>query len=481
MKHQLKLCLLACILLCTSLFSAKADGVKVDELFEYTSIVWRIAGANEYRDCHLKSYSNDIDRHFARHERHPLIEHCKKVRNRHYIAFDAIAPISAYLQLRNDSIVFFEGYNADSIMDADFRWAACGKEAVDKYVRLLDEFYRDSDFKRFWNSHKPLYDRIEHELDSLGKARINTSWFEHFLGMPVEEFHIFASVNNGLSNYGLTKKFPSAKRGMLLGVVSGEHNGKLRYLSSINELAVHELMHSYANPESHKWRDSMQKASDILFARDEGSFLEQHYNEDAVPVEWLNRLLVIMYYMDNNKGFGRQKLASEIQNGFFWMGHSVEIMKQYTGNRDRYKTISDFMPVLVEHYNLVASHTDYEQDIAATYFPRIESVTPAPGSKLDFSQDSVVITVRFDTDMYTKADGRTLLFKRIHRRCPNHNDNDVLTYWSDNRTYTIRLSSKIAKAKRFYGFILDGYSMLSWLDEVQIPMQSEQTKITYKL
>lgn len=47
--------------------------VEVDEIHELNSIVWRLAGAEEYSQCYIPGYADDIDNYFDGYKEHPLI------------------------------------------------------------------------------------------------------------------------------------------------------------------------------------------------------------------------------------------------------------------------------------------------------------------------------------------------------------------------------------------------------------------------
>lgn len=53
---------------------------EVNECFELTSIVFRLAGAPEYVNYDILSYANDIDRCFKKYDNHKLIHYVKSLR-----------------------------------------------------------------------------------------------------------------------------------------------------------------------------------------------------------------------------------------------------------------------------------------------------------------------------------------------------------------------------------------------------------------
>ena len=105
------------LLLSSTLLNAKDNNQThiVNEQYEFTSIVWRLAGAEEYNQCNIKAYADAIDVYFAPYKNDTLINYCKQIRRQNGVSFDAIAKSTSFLVLNNDSISIVDGFNVDSI------------------------------------------------------------------------------------------------------------------------------------------------------------------------------------------------------------------------------------------------------------------------------------------------------------------------------------------------------------------------------
>ena len=81
-----RLILALAVVLAAICAKAQAIKVEVDEVHELSSIVWRLAGAEEYGQCSIPGYASDIDTYFDGCRKHPLIAYCKELRTTQGIA-----------------------------------------------------------------------------------------------------------------------------------------------------------------------------------------------------------------------------------------------------------------------------------------------------------------------------------------------------------------------------------------------------------
>ena len=68
------------IVICLSISCFAQMRAAVDERMELTSIVFRIAGAEEFVNDQMQEYGEAIDRWFGKYSSHELIDHIRKMR-----------------------------------------------------------------------------------------------------------------------------------------------------------------------------------------------------------------------------------------------------------------------------------------------------------------------------------------------------------------------------------------------------------------
>lgn len=432
----------------------KLSSAKVDELYELTSIVWRLAGASEYNECMISNYANAVDRYFTPYKKHPIIAYCKKIRKARAISYDTPLSVVAFLTIENENIKYINGYCAKSIIDIDARWT---EAFLDKYIQLLDDFYKASKFHDFFVSQNHIYRQAEQIIDSLIIKHIDIRWFEDFFNTKFPELQVFVSLSNGPSNYSLGKSYyPQVRRGIIMGGIRDDYykKGKFTHSPLLFNTILHEITHAM-EPLALSYFKQSKTASIKAYEKREEIFRETGVGFEGVHVEWLTRLYVIQYLKSHfTKVEVNKQILHEMSVGFIWMHRSHDFMRHFDENRDKYKTIVDFLPQLAAHYNHSILH---EYDIIEREWlmkiPYVTDVFPAPDSEIDFNQDSIRIEFTFSRDMNINAEGYRLLM-RNPLAASNCNENDFRTFWLNPRKYVCIGSTDALKQIGFYGIEL---------------------------
>ena len=76
--------------------TAQTVAVRSDPRIELLTVIFRLAGAEEYDQCQVPVYAAAIDSAFGRYRGHPAIALAKRIREEHGIGFDAV-PNSHFL------------------------------------------------------------------------------------------------------------------------------------------------------------------------------------------------------------------------------------------------------------------------------------------------------------------------------------------------------------------------------------------------
>ncbi|MEA5006112.1 MAG: DUF4932 domain-containing protein [Rikenellaceae bacterium] len=119
---------------CVIFASAQSQNVqpKVDERTELLSIIFRIAGAEEYVNNNIPSYAKEIDEYFAPFKDHDAIKFVQKVRAEKSVGYDAVMSLAIALEI-SDSVRLCKNLSPISIDD---RW---GMDNVNEFVTLLHQ------------------------------------------------------------------------------------------------------------------------------------------------------------------------------------------------------------------------------------------------------------------------------------------------------------------------------------------------------
>jgi hypothetical protein len=324
-------------------FAQVSPGLKepeADKRVETLSIVFRLAGNNEYNSTQFKFYTDRIENHFAPYKNHKLILFAKKMREENGVSYDAVMDMAVHLDNKFNPRSEF----TDAIPDP--RW---GKGNAKKFVNLLKKFYRDARCDEFFKSNELLYKDIAAKYLPVYK-NLDLNWYTSFYGKePSEKFIIVIGMGNGNGNYGVSFDNPKGVR----EVYSILGTGSCDYLP----IVIHEFNHSFVNYLLDKNREEFRSNGEKIFSTVNKVMKRQAYGSwETMLNEALVRASVIKYMKDHNsdKSLVESKIDEELQNGFLWIRGLVKELDNYDAHREIYPTLESYMPKLAEAYGIYA-------------------------------------------------------------------------------------------------------------------------------
>lgn len=465
MKKILLLCTLT--LFCFTLNSAAQLRSSTNELFELSSIAFRLAGAEEYSHCPVASYAEDIDKYFAPYSDHELIGYVKEIQEKYLIGYDAVANAAACLVLQNGEITLAPMFDAVKISQIDGRWTA---EAYVNYVKLLNAFYNDSKFDKFYSDHRKLYKVATDRADKLLKS-IDTKWFDSFFGEDLGDVRILVSLCNGKVNYAFSLLNKNNGFGIIIGC-DADAKGMPAFSALMPQTIIHELSHGYTNKLIYGIWDEIEPAALKIYPHVAERMLKIAIGfPKNVMTEWFTDLCTDMYFRENGATNGISpafQIALQQNRGFIWMEKSVDFMNGFYENRDLYPTVKDYMPRLVLFINEIAANFDQVIADFENRNPRVVETSPAPNSTVALSTDRIVIT--FSEPMATNSYGYGRTNEKEVLTVPAQNGDKE--FWQDEKTFVIPIKSHKLIPNKKYGLILDRYFFTS---AKQYPMAEDYT------
>ena len=95
----------------------------VDERLELSSIVFRLAGAEEYVCDGVPQYMKEIDEYFAPYKDHKLISYIRTtLREQQEIGYDAVASSAFYLKIENGRVGIADEAKLAEYLEREKRW-----------------------------------------------------------------------------------------------------------------------------------------------------------------------------------------------------------------------------------------------------------------------------------------------------------------------------------------------------------------------
>lgn len=345
---------------------AELQGPSVEENIELMSIVARLSGYDEYSHATAPAYTTGISLDLGVFGGHPLIAFMKNEARREGVSYDAVMSMAIRLQQEEGRFTLVD----EERSGLDKRWKKLDKE---RFLKLLSDFYVQSDFHAFFEAHRPIYDRAVKVFRDSVLVGFHPEWYASFYGtVPEERFRIVLGINNGDGNYGVSRQL----RGQPKEVFSiicyrADSLGMPGYnLKNHLPLVIHEFNHSFVNPLLARHRDAAQHAAEYLLDKSRYVMRMQAYSNWTTLVnESLVRAAVIRYLHDT--GCPPEEVAAEMTMqlalGFRWMPELVEAMGEYSLRRDEFPALGDYYPELIRAFERYVS--DEKRRVAAALDP----------------------------------------------------------------------------------------------------------------
>lgn len=424
--------------------SAQQFRSKTDERFELTSIMFAIAGAQEYSQCAIPSYREDIAVLKERFEMSEPIDFVRELRQ-YSIGYNAVSTAADMMEIKGGKIRLQPRYDISKVLEHEPRW---NEPLFTEYLEMVNLFYKQSKFKKFYKEHAELYRLAEERMDRV-LAGMNLDWFGSFYGKPLDpSLHVYVSLNNGPSNYAT----PS---GVLIGTAVDEAGKPAFNPVGAAMLLIHEFGHHYANSIFDTWYPQMEPAAGKIYPYIQQKMARNAYGDAKTStLEWFNNLCMLMYFKEHAPHQYLEHLTRDnMGRGWIWMDRSVALMDEFYSDRTHYPHIEDFMPCIVEHLDQVAGGIESMIAEREARMPYVTDVSPARGSDLAGVTE---IVIAFSEPMYP-MNGLTW----VDDKAVKSMDFVTAAEWSaDGLTWTLRLDPTKVEEGNVYGlkFMLDAFA-----------------------
>jgi hypothetical protein len=391
-------CLLAGLLLASGLHG-QSDRFGVDPRVELMSIVFRLAGSDEYTQCGVPAYAAAIDRHFAPFRDHEAIRLARELRESDGVSFDAVMNMAVHV---TDVESLAERVPFDRAPSLDVRWH--GAKAR-RFLEAARKFVADSDFAGFKKSQQQLYDLTDSRLRAFVTKNADLPWFDRFFGARAHAaFHVIPGLANGGSSYGVHVALSNGVEEIyaIPGIGRVDSDGLPYFDPRWTSTLVHEFAHSYVGPLIDKFAAPLKKSGDHLFEAVNADMRRQAYaNGKTVLNESLVRAATARYAFEHQGPEAAAAAVNEERSrAFLWTGELLALLGKYAQDRERYPTLESFMPQVVAFFDDVASRVDQMVRDEDAGRPKIVSLSIVNGAQ-DVDPALREIVVRFDRPMQT--------------------------------------------------------------------------------
>jgi hypothetical protein len=282
----------------------------VDERFELISVIFRLAGNWEYNlgaggldgveypfpdeqrtalaKCEATNgYQLEVAKTFMPYIKHEAVLCAKSLG----LGFTFVFKFAMHIEKNGEQFAFIS--DTGSLFDMG-EW---DEKKAEKFLPLLNKFYKDTDYAGFYAAHMPYYEELSQKFYDNYYHTVDLDWFGKYV--DVAHLRCVLSPSNTTTNYGLmvNEKIACA----LVRLTSG---------SSL----IHEYCHSFANPLAAKWYEENETFR--KWCEDSVS-AEMPYYSDGLEMayEYVTHAYHVLYEFQH--GGDWQKALVSIKNAAF--------------------------------------------------------------------------------------------------------------------------------------------------------------------
>ena len=160
----------------------------------------------------------------------------------------------------------------------------------------------------------------------------------------------------GPNNYGCSARLKDGSNALspVIGNCQVAEDGSIYYnANAVLPIVIHEFCHHYCNPLNAKFWSLMSQPAEKVFKESEEQLRQSAYTSALIMMnETFVRASVIRYMKMHYPQVEESALVKEEEKqGFILTQTLCDALKQYEQQRDKYATMTDFMPTLAKAVN----------------------------------------------------------------------------------------------------------------------------------
>lgn len=283
----------------------------VDERFEFSALVFRLAGRPEFGETGT-DYQQGVAEVFSKFTEHPAVRLAKSFdierTNGIFVGYDAVAKFAVHIEKYEGEFVFIQ--DISSLFDAG-RW---NEKAAKEFLPLFNDLYTAADYNNYFNSKLPYFNGMTEGFAA--RSSVDLEWF----GRYVEPSGLHCILSPSMTRF----------------CYSATVNDRIVYCfvteNSTASTLVHEFCHSFGNPLANKW-----------------------YNENEMFRKWCDDTVSLenMPYYDNGFTISGE-YVTRAYSVLYNVEHGAGLYESLA--RERNHNYENSFPYIEDVYNLILSH-----------------------------------------------------------------------------------------------------------------------------
>ncbi|MCD6335862.1 MAG: DUF4932 domain-containing protein [Candidatus Latescibacteria bacterium] len=290
--------------------------IRIDPRMELLGIARNLESYQPYEGSKTSLFW-DVRNYFSPHKEHPAGVMARRCTDTRGDLYSAVALLLCYDQPPGLERVY--------TLSAAYLGSP---DSNDNLITALRDFYLDSNFITFYESHRAEYqERVNNNAARFGGERDIVGFLEEYFGEQKERYiGIYSSHWGGGESVVI------------------RHDGKLDcYAVFSNEyVLLHEFAHCFVNAVTEDFAEEVQAYSQ-LYVRTYYDTWTSCVNEHLIRA-FTSRAYAIL----DGEERGLQKLGGEEREGFQYVRPIYELFKEYEAHRDIYPDFRSFYPRILD-------------------------------------------------------------------------------------------------------------------------------------
>jgi len=231
---------------------------------------------------------------------------------------------------------------------------AGGYENLETFRKELVKLAAESKFIDFFQKKRPYLDEILKSSAKDFEAMKIITWLQEFFGSRGDRYHLIFA--------------PAFFRGGGAATIEVKDVGKVIYQiirekgvsikepvfggkTELEQLSLHEWGHSFVNPALEQHRSQVDALKDLYIPVMDKMKKIAYSGPKTFFIEQVLRAAVLIAVEDlYGKAEAHKNLAYEQSIGFYLTEFTMEQLRYYRQNREKYPSFNDFIPYLLDSY-----------------------------------------------------------------------------------------------------------------------------------
>lgn len=288
-------------------------------------------------------YVNKIKNQFDKYKDDEVVKEFAKLVDEHSFNYDA--PFDLFLQLDSN-------FNTNQLDDYTFKDRLQSDSRIYNFISKLSDFAKKINFEDFYNNNSELYKSWINNMSGAFKKYNISDFFRKYYGyLNEKEFviNIIAFTTNGAYCCDLNDKIVSCFPvfAEMIKEKLFDSQNKEKY---ILQNPIHEFSHGYVNPITDKYNILNEETN--LFDDIRENMKKQAYPYDSHIINEhiireIGARFIYLVHQDNN--WYKNRIQREKDLGFKYIDNIIDSLIYYENNRDTYKTLDNFYPIIIEN------------------------------------------------------------------------------------------------------------------------------------